>query len=136
MILIKHQKSCSSLQPSARLDDGQIRVNVWVRSHRGALCRGCCLRKTPSADDRMLHHILCCQTCLKLERKGKDYNSKRLWIKVIDAHSLLMPLKHPFFNILPVAGFTQAPVFIPPVPRSSNLVMNLINPRSPASTLL
>lgn len=46
-----------------------------------------------------------------------------------------MPLKHPLFNILPVTGFTQAPVFIIPVPHSSNLVM-LINPRSPASTLL
>lgn len=47
-----------------------------------------------------------------------------------------MPVKHPLFNILPVSGFTQAPVFIIPISRSSNLVMNLINPRSPASTLL
>lgn len=32
MILIKHQKGCSSFQPSARLDDGQISVNAPVRS--------------------------------------------------------------------------------------------------------
>lgn len=46
-----------------------------------------------------------------------------------------MSLKHPLFNILPATGFTQAPVFIIPVQRSSYLVM-LINLRSPASTLL
>lgn len=156
MILIKHQKSCSSFQPSARLDDGQIRVNVWVRSHRGTLCCSAAAGKWPlQRTIRCLDHILCCQMCLKLvkinlldffkdcRRKGNDYNSNCRMKKVVDPSYRCSyclngnpPLKHSLFNILPVTGFTQAPVFIIPLPRSSNLVMNLINPRSPASTLL
>lgn len=138
MILIKHQKSCSSFQPSARLDDGRIRVSVWVRRCRGALCLGW-----------QSHSLLSHEPEVRIDkfkdwrRKENNYNSNCRMKEVVDqshwcSYSLngKMALKQPLFNILPVNGFTQAPVFTIPVPRSSNLVINLINPRSAASTLL